>query len=219
MRLGLLGGTFNPIHYGHLRAAEEVRERRALDRVLFVPAALPPHRDEPEIAPRHRLEMTRLAVDTNPFFEASSTEIAMPGPSYSVRTVRALLEERQGADEFFFITGTDAFREITVWHQWEVLLTLCHFVVVTRPGAPFAALAGLPLLQRVPPETLGALDKGEQHSARCPLDGGRVLFLEAIPPFPLSSTAIRERIRAGLSIKYYLPEPVESYIIAQGLYR
>ena len=127
MRLGLFGGTFDPVHWGHLRSAEEVRESCALDEVCFVPCGAPPHRSaKPAAAARHRLEMVRLAVEDNPGLNVSDTEVARPGNSYSIDTVRRFSKDLTPADSLYFILGLDAFLLIDGWKDWRELLRLTH---------------------------------------------------------------------------------------------
>ncbi len=135
MRLGLMGGTFNPIHYGHLASANEVYETFALDSVMFVPAAMPPHKELAEIiAPHHRLMMTTLATITHPRFVVSSVEIDRSGASYTVDTVAQLKHQYQDRSAIYFIVGIDAFLEIASWRQPDALLRSCHTIVTSRPG-------------------------------------------------------------------------------------
>ncbi|MEI9477177.1 MAG: nicotinate-nucleotide adenylyltransferase [Deltaproteobacteria bacterium] len=133
-RIGLFGGTFNPIHLGHLRGAEDIRESFGLDRVVFLPAAIPPHKLRDDvIEPRPRLEMVKLATLANPFFSVSDVEIERSGKSYSIDTLR-YFRERQ-PDSFFFILGMDAFVEIETWKEYQKLFSLCNFIVMARPGS------------------------------------------------------------------------------------
>ena len=132
-KIGLFGGTFNPIHLGHLRGAEEVRECCGLDEIIFIPAATPPHKEAGEvIEATHRLEMLRLATRTNPHFSVSTVELERRGTSYSIDTIRFFLEKDQGA--LSFILGRDAFVEIETWREYPTLFSLCSFIVMARPG-------------------------------------------------------------------------------------
>jgi nicotinate-nucleotide adenylyltransferase len=215
-RLGILGGTFNPIHYGHLAAAEEVRDRLKLDRILFIPSYLPPHKFEEEIPSAvQRLEMVQLATRGNPFFESSGIEIDRGGRSYTIDTVEALRRVLPGS-ELYFITGLDSFLDIQTWHRWERLLTLCNFVVISRPGYQFADLAKIGFMESAARE-LARLDKGELQQAVV-RSAALTVYLETIPLYDISSTDIRNRVKAGVSIKYLLPDAIETYIIANKLY-
>jgi nicotinate-nucleotide adenylyltransferase len=215
-RLGILGGTFNPIHYGHLAAAEEVRDRLKLDRIVFIPSYLPPHKFEEEVPSAvQRLEMVRLATRGNPFFEPSGIEIDRGGRSYTIDTVETLRRVLPGS-ELFFITGLDSFLDIQTWHRWERLLTLCNFVVISRPGYQFADLAKISFMESASHELAG-LDKGELQQAMV-RSAALTVYLETIPLYDISSTDIRNRVKAGASITYLLPDAIETYIITNKLY-
>lgn len=214
-RIGIMGGTFNPVHLGHLAAAEEVRDRLRLDQVLFIPAYLPPHKDEQLASAAQRLEMVRLAVAGNPGFKASDLELKRGGRSFTVDTLSELASSHPGA-ELFFITGLDTFLEIRTWKDWEHLLSLCAFVVLSREGSRFADLVRLPFLAAARAE-LDALDAGATQGAT--VSGGRArVFLERIPAYEISSTDIRSRVRQRRTVKYLLPDAVERYIIENRLY-
>jgi nicotinate-nucleotide adenylyltransferase len=216
LKLGILGGTFNPIHYGHLAAAEEVSDRLGLHRVLFVPSFIPPHKQDEDIpSVIHRMEMVRLAIADNPLFELSDIEIKRGGMSYTIDTMEALRKTMADA-ELYFITGLDSFLEIKTWNRWKMLMTLCGFVVLSRPGYHFQDLSRLEFMKSAEDE-FAALDVGscKQTVVRT---GAYTFFLEMIPLFDISSTDIRRRIKAGRSIKYLLPDEVENYIIKNKLY-
>ena len=193
-----MGGTFDPIHMGHLITAEMVRVAADLDEVLFIPAARPPHKDGTRAAvPEDRLAMVKCAVQENPFFSVSDIELRREGPSYTVDTIAALRELFDGA-ELFFITGADAMNDLYRWHEPERLLRSCPFIVATRQGAPLD-------------ESLIA----EKFSAE---ERSHIQVLPT-PHLEISSTVIRARIRAGLSIRHLVPRAVEDYIEERGLYR
>jgi nicotinate-nucleotide adenylyltransferase len=214
--VGILGGTFNPIHYGHLEAAEEVRDRLKLDRVLFIPSFLPPHKHEEDMpSATQRLEMVRLAIAGNPHFKVSDIEVKRGGKSYTIDTIEALLPLYPGA-ELYFITGLDSFLDIQTWKDWERLLTLCSFVVLSRPGYCFADLAKIGFMAQAEQE-LAALDRQETEQVVVKPDGIKV-FLERISLYDISSTDIRKRVRQARTIKYHLPDSVEHYIIENKLY-
>lgn len=214
MRIGLLGGTFNPIHYGHLRAAEEARGRLSLDKVLFIPAGVPPLKSSDLAEAALRYEMTALAISSNTFFEVSDIECRSPGTSYSVDTVGRLKEAYKGS-ELYFILGVDAFMDLPNWREPERLAGLIDFVVVNRPPYAFTELLSSPYVE---------MDKAVDEEGlrrvprKVPLRGGRSAFLLDITPLDISATGIRALIREGGSIKYLLPENVESFIILHGLY-
>ncbi len=215
-RLGILGGTFNPVHYGHLAAAEEVLARLKLDQVLFIPSFLPPHKQDEDIPPAvHRLEMVRLAIAGNAHCVVSDMEVKRGGRSYTIETIEALRAERKTA-EYYFIAGLDSFLSIETWHQWEKLLSLTAFVVLSRPGHQFEELVKIDFMKTATRE-LAALDRGELSQAVVRSKTFTV-YLETIPHHDISSTDIRKRIREGRGIKYLLPEAVENYIIKNKLY-
>ncbi len=215
-KLGILGGTFNPVHFGHLAAAEEVRTRLKLDLILFIPSAMPPHKHDENVPPAvHRMEMVRLAVAENPAFEPSDIEIMRGGRSYTIDTIDEL-RRIHPADELFFITGLDSFQEIKTWHRWQDLLARCRFVVLSRPGYRFSDLAKIDFLKAAAADLEG-LDRGSRTRSIV-YAGAFAIFLETIPLYDISSTDIRKRVREGRSIKYLLPEPVETYIIKNKLY-
>ncbi len=200
LNIGLMGGTFDPIHVGHLVTAEEARQQFNLDYVVFVPAGIPPHKDEKTISlPEHRYLMTSLAVMSNPSFFVSRLEIDKKNPTYTIDTVRHFACGKEQGVEVFFITGADAILEIFTWKDYEELLRLCTFIAVSRPGY--------------------SLDRFYESLDRsCPEMRQKVHLLE-IPALAVSSTFIRERVTLSKTIKYLTPEPVEQYIRKHGLYR
>ncbi len=215
-KFGILGGTFNPIHYGHLAAAEEIRDRLKLDRILFIPSSLPPHKQEEDIPSAvQRLEMVRLAIAGNPHFKVSDIEVKRGGKSYTIDTVEALRDAHPGTD-FHFIAGLDSFLDIRTWHRWENLLSLCNFIVLSRPGYRFADLARITFMKRADKE-LNALERGEITEAVVQAGEFRI-YLETIPLYDISSTDIRRRVKQTRTIKYHLPDAVENYIIQNKLY-
>ncbi|OPY57789.1 MAG: putative nicotinate-nucleotide adenylyltransferase [Pelotomaculum sp. PtaU1.Bin035] len=198
-RLGIMGGTFDPVHFGHLVAAEGARDVLGLEQVIFIPAGRPPHKPDCEITdPWDRYMMTSLAVASNEFFQVSSLEIDRSGPSYTIDTVQAIKGLYPGA-QIYFITGADAVLEILTWKNVERLLSLCCFVAATRPGYQLDELW----------EKLGVLIQFPKQD---------ILSME-VPALQISSTDIRRRVREGRTIKYLLPEPVEEYIVKHKLYR
>jgi nicotinate-nucleotide adenylyltransferase len=212
-RLGLFGGTFNPIHYGHLRSAEEVVEALGLQRLWFIPAAMPPHKTTPEITPyKVRSEMTRLAVGDHPVMAVSDIEGRRPGRSYSIETLRQVRQEVGPSWELYFILGLDAILEISSWKDYSELFSLCHFVVLDRPGYDRSRL-GEVLLREVHPEFQPLEgEAGFRHPS-----GYKVIFLETTL-LQISATGIRRLVRQGRSIRYLLPETVRGYIISNKLY-
>lgn len=211
MRVGIFGGTFNPIHLGHLITAETLRQDFALDRVLFVPSAHPPHKSLPDrVGTEHRLAMVRRAIAGNPVFELSTVEIDREGVSYSLKTVETLLQSLEREAEFFFLLGIDAFLDIETWHQPERLLRLCHFIINSRPGFSFSDAY---------PVLTGAFGLSVKPGAtRVALPAGHSLFFVEVPSLGISSTRIRLLLEQCRSVKYLLPESVESYILLHHLY-
>lgn len=199
MRIGLLGGTFDPIHIGHLAVAEEARHFLGLERVYFIPAKEPPHKAGQEITDvRHRYVLTLLATASNPLFSVSAAEIDRPGPSYTIDTLRMFRREFGPETELFFITGADAVVEILTWRSPEDLLREARFIGATRPGCD---------LQRL-----------EAVRSRLPAELGRRIETLDVPALGVSSRELRQRVREGRPIKYLVPETVEAYIRKEGLY-
>ncbi len=213
MRTGILGGTFNPIHLAHLRIAEEVREICALDRVLFIPAATPPHKVAEDFLPfHHRLAMVEAAIADNPAFEATDLEARRPGKSYSVHTLEILHQEWPG-DEFFFIMGMDSFLEIASWREYPRLFELANIVVAGRPG--FGA-GDLPSLLPVAIRGEFCYDCSTRRFRHT--KGNQLIFLEE-SMLDISSSGIRRLLAAGRSVRYLISPAVEVYLISHGLYR
>lgn len=219
MRIGLLGGTFNPIHNGHLQIAREVDQKLHLDSILFIPSGAPPHKPDEKIpAAGHRLAMARLALHDFPRFSVSDIEVKRPGKSYSIQTI-ADLKALHPSDSLFFIIGMDAFYDLPTWKEAGRLLTLCHFVVVSRPGHPFSRIPDFAPLRGIDPAPLAALDRRERDLYTFPVAPGAAIHFMTTTPSPLSASAIRKQIAAGKVAKNLLPEPVESYIIKNNLYQ
>ena len=198
MNIGVLGGTFDPIHMGHLVVAEEVRARLNLAEVLFVPARQRPLKtDSPVLSAEHRVQMVRLAIADKPYFKLSTMEIERPGVSYTVDTIAELQGQLGGGDELFFILGWDSLAEFPRWKEPSRLIKMCRLVAVPRPGSP-------------PPQlkSLEALIPGLSQ---------RVTLMDK-PEIDISASGIRSRLAQGLSIHHLVPEPVEEYIKEHRLY-
>ncbi|MBI4517075.1 MAG: nicotinate-nucleotide adenylyltransferase [Deltaproteobacteria bacterium] len=212
-RLGIFGGSFNPIHLAHLRSAEEVAEALRLDRVLFVPTASPPHKSPTELAAApQRLAMVRRAIAGNPSFRVSAIELERPGRSYSIDTVRELQRRHQAAT-LFLIIGMDQFRELATWKDYGELLTACDLVVTSRPGQQFVvSLAPLPVAARAQ-FCYQASHKRYSHRT-----GTAIHFLR-ISDLDISASAIRSRVRRGASVRYLVPPSVHRYLLQHQLYR
>jgi nicotinate-nucleotide adenylyltransferase len=219
MRLGLLGGSFNPIHNCHLTIAAETRDALGLDRVLFIPTGDPPHKASDSLAPGvHREAMVRLAIKDEPFFGISDIELRRAGKSYSIDTIRILQGEMGPATELFFMIGLDAFLDLPSWKEADKLLRACHFIVVSRPNVAFERLVTMPLFPPVDQDKLSALDHGLTRLLSVLVSGGKELTLLQLPPCHISASEIRQRIREHCSLASVLPLSVESYIIQHGLY-
>jgi nicotinate-nucleotide adenylyltransferase len=189
----VLGGTFDPIHLGHLRAAENAREALGLDQVLFIPSGSPPHRGAPLSSALDRFAMVALATAGQPSFVASDVELARDGPSYTADTMAALRREGP-ADQLFLIVGSDTFPEMATWRDPERLFASCTVAVAERPGATAPELAA----------ARGSAWRVERVSG---------------PGLAVSATEVRRRVREGLSVRYLVPDGVADYIAKRGLYR
>lgn len=203
--LGVFGGTFDPIHYGHLRLAEDMADALGLERVRFVPAGQPPHRAAPRTAARHRLEMVRRAVAGNPRFELDARELERDAPSYTVDTLTALRAELGNARPLWLLLGADAFLGLPAWHEWKRLLDLAHVAVAARPGAS--------LVDALPPE----LKREVTRRQDCAGPAGGVL-LRTPPLLDISASMIRDTLARRRSARYWLPDAVLDYIQEQKLY-
>jgi nicotinate-nucleotide adenylyltransferase len=214
-RIGLFGGTFNPVHRGHLRAAQAVRSRFRLNRVLFIPSYLPPHKQTTEMAsPQNRFAMVELAVSAFPRLVASPLEIEARERSYSIITlnkIRTIYPEAW----IFFILGIDAFLEIETWKSYREVLEQCRFIIISRPGFDLAAARGA--LPSDYEKSFHHVPEGEELGNDF-LEKFR-FFLLLIPALDISSTEIRRRVRCGRSIRGLVPESVEEYIRRKKLYQ
>ncbi len=219
LQLGLLGGSFNPIHNGHLAIARQTREALGLDQILFVPTGHPPHKHNGSLAPaQDRYEMVRLAISSDPTLAISDVEIRRPGKSYSIDTVRLLQQEYGAQTQLFFLVGLDAFLEFPSWRDPQALLELCQFVILSRPGQSFRSLSTVRLLPPIPYPSLADLDAERISQIKAPL-GAQGLICLKLPPCPISASDIRSRIRQGLPVANLLPPTVESYILHHHLYQ
>jgi nicotinate-nucleotide adenylyltransferase len=199
VKIGILGGTFNPVHCGHLLIAEVVREQYCLDKVLFIPSGNPPHKQLSVVAQaEHRYEMVRCAVNSNPFFEASRIEIDRKGYTYTVDTLKALKNIYGQDTSIYFIIGADVIPELVTWKSFREVFGLCEFIAVLRPGfgkeTLLAEISRLTELQNV------------------------VIHTADAPMIDISSTDIRDRVATGKTIKYMVPQCVEEYILKNRLF-
>lgn len=216
-RTGILGGTFDPIHVGHLAAAAAAQAALGLDQVQIVPAHDPPHRvAQPSASGYHRFAMAALAIADHPGFVMSDIELADDAPSFTVTTLGRLRTLGYAAVELFFIIGSDAFAEIATWRDYPAVLDLCHFVVISRSTLALAALERLlpDLASRM--RTAGVGDDRDRFQ-EAPASPSIFLVQQATPD--VSSTEIRERAREGRPLARLVPAAVERYIARHGLYR
>jgi nicotinate-nucleotide adenylyltransferase len=214
MKIGVFGGTFDPIHWGHLRSAEEVREAFSLERVLFIPASIPPlKRKTPGASAADRLALVRLAIAGNKNFAVSRIELDRPGKSYSIDTLRSLRRQAPARAQLYFILGLDAFLQIHRWKDFSAIFPLSHLIVTSRPGDGSSLT-----LKRMPVEVrkLFCYDPSRnayRHSS------GKLLFFHRLTDIAISASEIRERLRQGKSVRYLMPRDVEAYIERRHLYR
>ena len=212
MNLGIIGGTFNPIHIAHLRIAEEVRDRLGLDRVVFMPAAAPPHKPlAGELSFGRRYAMVALAVADNPAFSVSDLEGKRGGTSYSIHTLTEL-RQLHPEDELFFIIGSDSFLEIASWYRYAELFACCNIVVVERPGGRIDDLTAA-----LPAAIAGEFESHQAGERLIHRSGFFVHYLSGIP-LAISSSAIRELAHGGHSLRYLVPDAVARYITEQRIY-
>jgi len=199
MKIGIMGGTFNPIHIGHLIISEDVREQCGLDRVLFIPSGQPPHKPDDEVIDaRHRYEMVRMAVENNPFFEASRIEVDRNGLTYTINTLQELKRIYGEGVDLYFIIGADVAEELNTWREFRQVFQMCEFIAVLRPGYDNSDFEN-------------ALEKNRKDF------GARILQVQS-RLIDISSSEIRKRCEMNESIKYLVPDSVEEYIRRCGLY-
>lgn len=210
--LGLFGGTFDPVHLGHLRLAEEGAESLGLAQVRWIPAGQPPHREAPRVTPAHRLEMVRQAIADNPLFTLDPAEVMAREPSYTVHTLERLRAEIGPERPLVLLLGADAFAGLAAWHRWQDVLGLAHVAVAHRPGFTVAAANLPPALapefqaRRCSPEALATSPAGR-------------IATFAMTQLAISATQVRNLLLNGRSPRYLLPSQVIAYIEAHGLYR
>jgi len=213
-KIGLFGGTFNPIHYGHLRSAEEIHESFQLDQIIFIPSAYPPHKKIEGILPASfRVAMVQAAIAGNPHFALSEVEACRKGKSYSVETIGHFLRQFGWEADLYFILGLDAFLELNTWKQYSDLFQLSHFIVMTRPGfeKKFSA-------EHLPVDLAGYFCYDEEKAGYIHRSGYGV-FPKEITALDISSTKIRGNFQRGLSVKYLLSPVVEEFICRNKLYQ
>ncbi|NBA97487.1 nicotinate-nucleotide adenylyltransferase [Pseudomonas sp. R5(2019)] len=208
-RVGVLGGTFDPVHIGHLRSALEVAEMLGLDELRLTPNARPPHRDTPQVSAQQRLAMVECAVQGVAPLTVDARELQRNKPSYTVDTLELMRAELAADDQLFLLLGWDAFCGLPTWHRWEELLQHCHILVLQRPDAdvePPDALRNL----------LAARSISDPQALQGP--GGQITFIWQTP-LAVSATQIRQLLASGKSVRFLVPDAVLAYIDAHGLYR
>jgi nicotinate-nucleotide adenylyltransferase len=211
--LGILGGTFDPVHYGHLRLAEEVGERVGLAQVHLIPASVPPHRAAPNVTAAHRLEMVRLAIAGNPRLRLDDRECRRQGASYTVDTLAELRVELGPARPICLLMGLDAYLLLDTWSRWQQLFGLAHVVVAHRPGFELAAATLSGNLAR---ETAS---RRTENAGELRVEPAGKLFATDITPLDISATVIRAALRGAHSVRYLLPYTVLDYIGRNRLYK
>ena len=212
--IGILGGTFNPIHFGHLRLAQELGEGLDLAEIRLIPAGYPPHRDQPHISAQQRLDMVRLGVNGNPLFRLDERETLKLTPSYTLETLTELRHELGKEQSLCLLMGADAFWGLPTWYHWRELFDLAHIVVAHRPG-----FTGEDHSAGFPGALQEELEKRLRHDAKALRQAPSGMILNhAVTALDISSTRIRALLRQGLSPRYLLPDAVLDYIIANNLY-
>lgn len=215
--LGVFGGTFDPIHLGHLRLAEEARERLGLERVAFVPAGQPPHRAAPSSMAADRLAMVRLAIQSNPAFSVDDSEVFAAGKSYTVLTLERLRAALGPKQPLVLILGADAFQGLPSWHRWREILPLAHLAIANRPGyAPHGRRWPATLSAELDAVCSDHMSNDPTSVHQCP--AGRIVPFD-MTPLAISASQVRDLIQAGQSARYLLPEPVLDYIGRHHLYQ
>lgn len=209
--IGLLGGTFNPIHFGHLRMAQELAELLNLDEIRFIPSANPPHKLAPEMSMEHRATMVQLAIANNPLFKFDDRELRRTGASYTIDTLLSLRNELGENTSLVLLMGSDVFTKFNTWHRWQEIIELCHIALVQRPNA--ANKEALPksletFLQNHYTEHIGDLHES----------AAGFVTMQAITPLEISSTSIRHMLKIKHSAYYLMPENVLDYIKHNQLY-
>ena len=214
MKWGLLGGTFDPAHTGHLRCAAEILEIFNLNRILFLPASRPPHKLDADITSfYHREQMVRAAIEGNPAFSFCDVENRRDNTSYSVETVDYILKKYMENLELYFILGQDAFHAIQTWKDWERLLLMCNFVVMTRPGYENKGL------EAILPAEFASRFSFDHATNGFKGPTGHTIFFREVTFLDISSSDVRRRVKEGKSIAYLVPDAVRHYIVKNMLYR
>ncbi len=209
--IGLLGGTFNPVHNGHLRLAQELADTLNFSEVRFIPSANPPHKTAPKISAQHRGAMVQLAITDNPLFKLDTRELDRAGASYTIDTLISLQEELGGSAALCLIMGSDAFAKLNTWHRWQVLIDYCHIILVQRPAS-----ATQPKLA----EELSVLlhNHYSENVSDLVNENAGYIHMQKITALDITSTNIRAQLEAGVSPRYLMPDNVIKYIKSHNLY-
>lgn len=220
-RVGLFGGTFNPVHFGHLRTALEVKEGFGLDRVHFIPAANPPHKDKKELADdSHRFAMLSLALGDAPGFSASDVELRRPGLSYTIDTVNRLIRDWPDSTQCYLIVGDDAFMEIDTWKDYREIFKTISLIVMSRPGSSQAFREdGFQGIEAHMKDRISDAYRTDGNRRTFVHDSWQPVHLCTVTSLAVSATTIRRIIREGRSIRYLVPDAVAAYIDDKGLYK
>ena len=209
--IGIMGGTFNPIHDGHLRIAQELADALELDEVRFIPSANPPHKTQPTVSATHRAAMVGLAINNNPIFRLDDRELARKGISYTFDTLQSLRQELGNKVSICLLMGSDAFVNLATWHRWSELLGLCHIVLANRGYAAPNALN---------PELQILLDQHLTNRAEDLMSQANgCIITQAVTALDISATAIRSSLKQGKSVRYLMPDGVIDYIKQHALYQ
>ena len=210
--VGLLGGTFNPIHFGHLRMAQELATNLHLDEVRFIPSANPPHKSLPKVSAQHRAHMVQLAIADNPLFDCDTQELTRKGASYTIDTLISLREELGNAVSICLIMGSDAFMYLNTWHRWQELLNYCHIILVQRPSNLTKKIQLPEELQRFLQENY------TEDSHDLSQNKAGYIHMQKITAHEISSTTIRQKLELGQKPFYLVPANVIDYINENSLY-
>jgi nicotinate-nucleotide adenylyltransferase len=209
--IGLLGGTFNPIHFGHLRMAQELADSLSLNSVKFIPSANPPHKPPPQVSAEHRAAMVQLAIADNPQFQFDGRELSRTGASYTIETLESLRDELGDGTSLILIMGSDAFTKFNTWHRWQEIIKLCHIALVQRPASTNKESLTKEL------ETF-LHNHYTEHAEDLHEGSAGLVTMQAITPLEISSTAIRQALQLKHSARYLMPENVLDYIAAKQLF-
>ena len=212
--VGIFGGTFDPIHYGHLRIAEEIVKTAGLQKLYFVPAGMPRLRHSPVASPQHRVEIVRLAIQKNPDFVLDEREINRDGVSYSIDTVREFKQEFGEEIRLCFVLGADAFINLSEWNNWKELFNLCHFIISTRPGYSLTSINEL-----LPKELREECSqRWVSNTVNLRKNSSGLIFIASTTMLDISATSIRAHIAVGRSVRHLVPSVTVNYISENKLY-